>query len=228
MRMHVLDNIPLHIDRQLLCQSLRIKEGSERAAELNRMIEEAESIGRPRGMYREAYIDDRSDSGVIIEGIAFESRVLRINLETAERVFPLVATCGRELEEWGKGFDDMLLRFFADTIQATAIGEAFRVMIDHLENQYHPGKVSPMSPGSLDDWPISEQVKLFRLLGDTEKIIGVTLTEGFCMIPLKSISALIFPTEVDFHSCQLCRRENCPERRAPYDAHLHETKFGKL
>jgi len=226
--MHVLDDISLHIDRQFLCQSLRIKEGSERAAELDRMIEEAESIGKPRGVYREVFIDSKKDSGVVIEGIAFESRVLRINLETAERVFPLVATCGRELEEWGRGFDDMLLRYFADTIQATAMGEAFRAIAEHLGEEYRPGKTSTMSPGSLTDWPISEQQKLFQLLGDTEKIIGVSLTESFCMIPLKSISALLFPTEVDFQSCQLCKRENCPGRRAPYDAHLHEMKYGKL
>jgi hypothetical protein len=45
------------------------------------------------------------------------------------------------------------------------------------------------------------------------------------MVPTKSVSGIIFPTEADFQSCQLCERENCPNRRAPYDEMLYEQKY---
>jgi hypothetical protein len=74
-----------------------------------------------------------------------------------------------------------------------------------------------MSPGSLEDWPITEQPKLFSLFGDTEKSIGVKLTASLLMIPRKSISGILFPSEEGFVSCRLCPRENCPSRKAEFD-----------
>ena len=55
---------------------------------------------------------------------------------------------------------------------------------------------------------------------DVEKLIGVRLTDSFLMVPMKSISGILFPTEVRFESCQLCPRKDCPGRRAPYDQAL--------
>lgn len=36
------------------------------------------------------------------------------------------------------------------------------------------------------------------------------------MVPVKSVSGIFFPTEIKFESCQLCPREVCISRRAPY------------
>jgi hypothetical protein len=80
-----------------------------------------------------------------------------------------------------------------------------------------------MSPGSLEDWPISEQPKLFSLFGDTERSVGVKLTDSLLMIPRKSISGILFPSEEGFVSCRLCPRENCPSRKALYDREAGKT-----
>jgi hypothetical protein len=77
-----------------------------------------------------------------------------------------------------------------------------------------------MSPGSLADWPITQQEELFSIFGNVEDLIGVKLTESFLMVPLKSVSGIYFPTEIEFVSCQLCPREVCSGRRAPYDPDL--------
>jgi hypothetical protein len=79
-----------------------------------------------------------------------------------------------------------------------------------------------MNPGSLENWPISEQKPLFSLFGDVEKLIGVRLSDSFLMFPIKSVSGIYFPTESSFASCQLCPREKCPNRRAKYDPELKE------
>jgi hypothetical protein len=82
-----------------------------------------------------------------------------------------------------------------------------------------------MSPGSLPNWPITEQKPLFSLIGKTEELVGVRLTDSMLMLPRKSISGIVFPTEVTFSSCQLCPRERCEGRKAPYDEALKE-KYG--
>jgi hypothetical protein len=53
--------------------------------------------------------------------------------------------------------------------------------------------------------------------------IGVVLTDSFLMIPNKSVSGIRFQTETDFRSCQVCRREVCPSRSAPFDKALWES-----
>jgi hypothetical protein len=100
-------------------------------------------------------------------------------------------------------------------------------MEEHLTSLYEPGKLSRMSPGSLADWPIQEQRPLFKILGNTEKMIGVHLTESLLMVPTKSVSGIRFPTEESFESCQLCPREECPNRRAPYEADLYNQRYRK-
>ncbi|MBE0616995.1 MAG: hypothetical protein IH608_03570 [Proteobacteria bacterium] len=47
--------------------------------------------------------------------------------------------------------------------------------------------------------------------------MGVRLTDSFLMIPRKSLSGLIFPSERPFVSCRLCDRRDCPGRQVPYD-----------
>jgi hypothetical protein len=51
------------------------------------------------------------------------------------------------------------------------------------------------------------------------------LTESLLMVPVKSVSGIVFANEEEFASCQLCPREDCPGRKAPYDPGLYERKY---
>ena len=142
------------------------------------------------------------------------------NLEGVERVFPFVATCGTELDAIQPGSQDMLAAYCFETIRLILVNTARRHAEQHLKDTYLLGQLSRMAPGSLDDWPLPQQAPLFDLLGDVTQRIGVTLSDRFLMVPVKSVSGIFFPTEVRFESCQLCQRVNCSGRRAPYDAEL--------
>jgi hypothetical protein len=96
---------------------------------------------------------------------------------------------------------------------------------EHLIEYDQPGQVFRLSPGSLSDWPIQEERPLFAILDNTRDLIGVHLTEGLMMVPTKSVSGILFPTEINFVSCQLCPREVCPGRKATYDKDLYDRKY---
>jgi len=221
----VLNDIPFHIDMGLLMKKLRVRPEQSYAQDVKRLAEEAQSIARPQALYKVAFIESRVDGGVVVDGITLTSRVLRVNLEQAHRVFPYVATCGMELEEWANSIDDVLRRFWAETINEMALRVAIKALNRHLDERYRPGKTSAMSPGSLGEWPIQAQRPLFALLGDPKQAIGVRLTDSLLMIPTKSVSGIRFPTEESFESCQLCPREGCPGRSAPYDKDLYDRKY---
>ena len=146
-------------------QKLRVKEGTGSARSVERLLKEAEAVAKPKALYGVAYVDQRAEESVEVGGQTFESRVLRVNLDPVHRIFPYVATCGTELDEWSSSIDDMLESYWADAIKEMALRGAMHALSDHLEQRFRPGRMSRMSPGSLEDWPIFEQRKLFALLG---------------------------------------------------------------
>ncbi len=91
---------------------------------------------------------------------------------------------------------------------------------DDLCSKFALKKISFMSPGSLQDWPLEAQGQLFQLLPEVEAALGVHLTESLLMVPIKSVSGIYFQTEVSFFNCQLCQRGKCPGRKARFDQDL--------
>ena len=221
----IITHIPFRIELEGLKKALHLREEGPLLNDLVSLVAEAERIGRPKALYRMAFVDEKGEDYVVVEGVRFKSRILRVNLEGSQRVFPYLVTCGVELEDWADQISDVLRRFWAGTIKEMAMRFAHTVMEEHLLGLYKPGKLSRMSPGSLADWPIQEQRPLFKILGNTEEMIGVRLTESLLMVPTKSVSGIRFPTEESFESCQLCPREECPNRRAPYDSNLYDKKY---
>ena len=221
----VLDDIPFRADLAQLLKRLRIDTDSDDAEKVAELARQAEAVARPKALYRPAFIEAKEENQVVIDGVKLTSRVLRVNLDQAHRVFAYVATCGLELDQWSNGICDLLQRYWADAIKEMALRAAIQQLEAHVAETFKLGATARMNPGSLADWPISQQRPLFAILGDPRRQIGVELTESFLMLPVKSVSGLRFPTEVTFESCQLCPREGCPGRRAAYDAGLYDRRY---
>jgi hypothetical protein len=216
--MEVLDRIPVQLDPETVVQRLRLPRGNTSAERVaHELLEMILPIARPKAVYAVAFIEGRSDDAVAIGGVRFTSRVLRVNLDHVERVFPYVATCGTELEAITFPSTDVVKGYFLDAMKNLVLRSAVTYLAEHLQRTYALGQLSRMTPGSLADWPVTQQRELFALLEDVEQAIGVTLTDHCLMIPLKSVSGLYFPTEIKFESCLLCPRAACSGRRAPYD-----------
>ncbi|MFC1539097.1 vitamin B12 dependent-methionine synthase activation domain-containing protein [Candidatus Latescibacterota bacterium] len=222
---HIIDTMSFEIHSASLMNKLHIEEENDDAIALNRLIHEARSIGKPKAIYRIANIESRGEDYVVVEGKTLSSRVLKVNLEHAHRIFCYAVTCGMELDEWSESVMGVLEKFWIDSIKETVLRNAYDIFTAHLIETYNLGKTSTMSPGSLEDWPLREQRILFSILGDTKAAIGLELTESFLMIPTKSVSGIRFATEEHFESCLLCSRERCPGRRAKYDEELYERKY---
>jgi hypothetical protein len=222
----ILDRIPFALDGAALARKVRLEPGSGFEGDLERLAREGGALARPRALCRLEFPELTGEDRVTIAGVELKSRVLRVNLEKAHRVFLYVATCGMELEEWAWSKEDPLERYWAEAVKELALGEAVKAMHQDLEARYRPGPTAAMSPGSLADWPIQQQRPLFAILGDVQAKIGVQLSASYLMIPNKTISGLRFPTQERYENCLLCPRPDCPNRRAPYDPELYDRKYG--
>jgi hypothetical protein len=213
--MPILDDIQIKINADLVGKRLHLKRDKDLKA-VQDLIRDAEPWVEPKVLYKVSYIEEKLDDGVVIEGLQLISSVLRKNLDKAERVFPFVITIGNKLGGKMDAGEDLLEKFYLDTIGNVALTQVRLAFEDHLKQKYAIEKTAFMEPGSLVNWPIEQQKPLFQLLGNVEESIGVRLTDSLLMLPAKSISGIYFPTETSFLSCQLCPREHCESRRAKY------------
>jgi len=221
--MEVLDNIPIHLDPEEVLKRLHLDEKRGYLNVVQELVEVANSVIHPKAIYEVSYVDNKSEDTVDIGDTRFTSHVLRVNLDKIGRVFPFIVTIGKELEDKAASFDNLLKQYCLDEIGNVALSLVKQYLEDYLKREYRLGQISSMSPGSLEDWPITQQKQLFSIFANVEDLIGVKLTGSLLMIPRKSESGIYFPTEVKFYSCQLCPRERCQDRQAPYDKNLAES-----
>jgi len=224
----VLNSIPVKIDLEAFLKRTHVRNKSETILKnIQELTEIASRVAKPKAIYDASYVENKNEDSLDISGVRFTSRVLRINLDKVGRVFPYVVTCGRELDEIHFPSDEFIKTYYLDQIKETILVLARSYLEDCLKRDYALGRVSRMAPGTgaPEDWPIAQQEGLFSIFGgrvQVENLIGVKLTDSFLMIPTKSVSGIFFPTEISFEACQLCPRERCMGRRAPYDPDLVE------
>lgn len=219
--MEILNNIPVEFDLAKLLEQSHIDKNSEDAKHFEQLLEQAKRVAQPKAIYKVAYIENKGENTVNIDGVIFTSKVLRVNLDKIERVFPYVTTCGPELDKIDTA-GNFMAPYWLDEIKGAALSMSGAYLHEHIQKQYKPGEMSSMAPGSgaVDIWPIEQQKQLFSLFGDVESLIDVRLTDSCLMIPNKSLSGMYFPTAIRFESCRLCARKKCQGRNAPYDPEL--------
>lgn len=216
-----LDNISVTLSPNPVLERLHFsKTDEEKRAMVQELIDLVQSAAKPKALYTVAYVDEKHEDALTIDGVTFTSRVLRKNLDTVNRVFPYLVTVGTAVDDLTVDRDDFVRYYSLDVIKDMLLRGCVRYLQKYLLRRYALQQVSRMSPGSLKDWPITQQKELFTLFDTGASAMGVTLTDSFLMVPVKSVSGILFTTKIKFESCQLCPREICDGRRAPYSPEL--------
>ena len=150
---------------------------------------------------------------------------MRRNLEDVGRIFPFIATCGTEVENTPIEPDDATQEYWLKWIKLALVRISVEYLRSTIQNHYQLTGLSAMNPGSAEAgiWPLEEQRPLFDLFGGpdvVERAIGVRLLPSLFMTPDMSTSGILFPSDASYFNCQLCQRDDCPSRKAPFDADL--------
>lgn len=215
--METIDRIPATLNPAAVAKRLRHNPARASSVDLDELLALAGSLIHLRAAYEVSYTGAKGEDTVEVAGVTFRSRILRRNLDQAQKVFPFIMTAGPALEAAASASGDLLKQYYLEEMANIALENGALWLSERLKTRYGFPGLASMDPGSLEDWPITEQPKLFSIFGDTERLVGVRLTESMLMLPRKSISGIFFPSEEGFTSCQLCDRDTCPARRAPYD-----------
>jgi hypothetical protein len=185
------------------------------ATELVNLIKPA---ARPKAVYRPLKVDSLNESSFQIGNTTFNSRVLGKVLEKGTTVFPYIVTIGPELDALSFPQSDMLGRYRLDAVKSMVLMAAGRSFEEYLKNKYPGRRLTHINPGELDDWPLPQQKLLFSLFDGAADKLGVRLTDGCMIKPVKSRSGIYFANDDGFETCRLCQQFRCPGRRAAFDA----------
>jgi hypothetical protein len=220
--------IPAQLDVKAASKRVTTDKTSPR---YHKMLEElaaaAVAAARPVGLYKVSHILKNDGKKINIDGVTFTSTVLSKLFQGQDMVVPFIVTGGKELMEMVPAHGDMMKQFYLDTIKTLIVANAVKYLTEHVQKKHLLPKVALMNPGEIEDWYIVEQKPLFQLFGNVKERIGVTLTEGGVMHPIKSRSGIIFANDSGFETCQLCIQAKCPGRRVKFEPDLYKQYLGK-
>lgn len=218
--MKIISGLEITFDFEALAAKLFLNEGSAEREEFRQLFERASAVANPKAIFFEAPVIGRDSASLTLENTTFNSKVMARVTTGADTVFPFISTCGTELNELEIAPDDFLAEYWLDTIKEDALAQVNRALRQQIVHEFKLPKIAVIYPSDENVWPISEQTKLFGIFPENPLIIGVELTESLLMIPNKSTSGLMFPTNKDFIACELCDKPNCPNRKCPQNEHL--------
>lgn len=193
----ILDNIPCVLDTQKIAKQLHVEPDTDDYTDLEELLKRVTEAARPKAVYKPVSIEEHGSDFVLLDELKMCSTVVSKNLADVHRVFVYVSTCGEEIEAWSKTVTDMLHSWWMDGIKEHVLAQASLYLKKRVIADMELSNISSMNPGSLPDWPLLEQAKLFALLGDTQEMVGVSLSDSMLMIPAKTLSGIFFETDTD-------------------------------
>jgi hypothetical protein len=215
--------IKIEIDKDEVCRYLGY-EGkqnlpSSRSSLIDNQIEVAYKLIEPSSSFIIKKTEKIQPPHTFLEGyLIFTSKTISQLVSKCYEVIIFLITIGNRLEEEVSQLmegGEVLKATILDAVGSEAAEKTADSLEEHIRNiaLAHNAEISlRFSPGYCD-WDISEQEKIFNAL-DSDSL-GVDLTEGYLMVPQKSISGIIGIGDnvANFNPCRLCKRENCPFRR---------------
>lgn len=157
--------------------------------------QEMEQIIKPAGKYVELQVelDEESVKLSSVPEISFQSSKLARHLRGSTGAYLFVVTIGLEAEEMVKTYFEkgeltraMVLDAVASAFAEGTAEAAYRYLQEQAAGEGYE-LTSRYSPG-YGDFSLENQAAFFQLLKPEE--IGVYLTDGYMMIPRKSITAI--------------------------------------
>ena len=172
---------------------------------------------RPRAVWR---LFDLTPDGTLA-GTSFRpaGEDIRRHLAGCSRVVLMAATLGAEADALLRRtqVEDMARAVILDAAAGAAIENMCDNLCADLAAELAPAYLTGRFSPGYGDMPLEQQGEMCRVL-DTARRIGVGLTPGGLMTPMKSVTALIGlsdrPREKDADGCRNCERyESCAIRK---------------
>ena len=182
------------------------------------LLNEVKDIATPACIFKLYSGSVDGETVYLDEGVCLQvGAILSSLMQGSERFVLFVATAGNSFQHYQdklKNENDILKSYIADTIGSCIAEGTGDYMESVLEKEIgglpHTNRFSPGYCG----WHLSEQKKLFGLLGRNP--CDITLSDVYLMKPIKSISGIIGigrNVKEKIYGCRYCELKSCYKRK---------------
>lgn len=207
-------------DKNLLAKLLKVHKDTLLFKDAMAFVNIKKDLIKPKFILKRFEIYKVYDTGLVIGDIKLNSKTLVKMLNINAPIFVFAGTGGKEIELYADDLTDYFEKYVLDQMAYMGCLYSLEAMRQTLKNTYKIENYISFAPGSLPDWDVIETKKIFELMGEEYKKIGLRILDSGMVDPLKTISGILFESNDVFNSCQLCNRENCPTRLRNYVSKL--------
>ncbi len=211
-------------DDSLLLKLLKIKDNDSMIKEALTILNKVKDLVKPKLIIKKVEINEIGKGYILINNISLNSRILAKKAEgsRSNTAYLFIAVGGNEIDELTMSVTDYYESYVLDQIAYMSCVRALEAVKSALVKEFNVKKYITLLPGSLPDWDASELLKITDIIGDDYSKIGVGITEMGMLKPAKSVCGLAIESEDSFSSCEICTKENCPNREAELDMMKHK------
>ncbi len=184
-------NLGFFLNEVEFYEHIRMKKGSKRAIPIERILETARNIPKPKVLYRvcEAKIIDASH--FTLDGVEFVSEAGVEKISKATCVIPNIVTAGVEIENYCFSRENVLDQYIIMELCNFACEFAREALIRDVRIRYGVEIKECIYPGE-EGFRLDSGKKIFDLFENVEAEIGVTVTDVGLTTPSRTAYAICF------------------------------------
>ncbi|AFA47875.1 hypothetical protein [Acetobacterium woodii] len=184
-------NLGFFLNEAEFYEQIRMRKGSRRAQPIERILEAARNIPKPKVLYRvsEAKIIDAKR--FTLDGVEFTSEIGVEKISKAKYIFPNIVTAGSEIENYCLTRENVLDQYIIMELCNFACEFAREAMHRDILIRYGVGIKDCIYPGE-DGFRLETGKRIFDLFENVEEKIGVTVTDMGLTTPSRTAYAICF------------------------------------
>ena len=180
------------------------------------LVNQGIEIARPVVFYKKAAIHRDEEGAIHIDSVPLEGTLPGQQLDESSEAAIFIASCGQELYNWQESLKDYFDVSVAGIVAERALQSAMKALFETMKAQCRKKYLAIMTPGSVPEWPLSEQEKIFQLLGDVAQEKGICLDASSTMVSTKTVSGILFSGDEKLETCSLCSFKDCSLRHSGF------------
>ncbi|WKY48135.1 hypothetical protein Q5O24_02035 [Eubacteriaceae bacterium ES3] len=191
MSYRIFEEFPFSYDMETLDKELHLRGNEAMLDILEELYETVKRITRPKAIYFEAKITEKTEDYVKIDDVKFESQLLHGYVEEGDTVFPYIVTAGTEIDEFYQGLKDSMELFLIDEVMNLLVNTGKVFVFKQVQAETAWPRIQDYVPGNGEEWSTEEQSRLFEMFEGQTKKIGVSLGENFFVLPGRSTIGVV-------------------------------------
>ncbi len=172
-------------------ERIRMERGTRRAKPIERILDSAKEIPKPKALYCVSEAKIVNDSQFTLDGILFTSKIGVEKIADSKFVIPNIVTAGVEIEDYCFTRESVLEQYIVMEICNFACQFAKDAMIRDIKKNYGIALKECIFPGE-EGFLLESGKKIFDVFGDVESKIGVSISEMGLPTPSRSAYSICF------------------------------------